>query len=71
MTAPVYMCPHCKKEIEAELTKAGNLVLNGIKPIQDSSPTRKPGYASQVGASPENRERVLKEIDQKDKGEKE
>ena len=31
MTNPTYKCPHCKKDVEIELTKSGNLILNGSK----------------------------------------
>lgn len=36
MTNPVYQCPHCKKEVEIELTKQGELRLNGY-PIPKST----------------------------------
>lgn len=31
MTNPVYRCPHCKEPVEIELTKQGELRLNGIE----------------------------------------
>ena len=40
MTNPVYKCPHCKKGVEIELTKTGNLVLNGY-PSPKSLPSQK------------------------------
>ena len=49
MTNPVFRCPHCKKDVEIELTKQGELRLNGyplpkskVNETQDSLPSEKP-----------------------------
>lgn len=42
----------------------GNMLVCDCE-LQGSKLIRKPGDAPQVGASPENRDRVLKEIDQR------
>jgi len=32
MSKAIYKCPHCKKDIELELTKSGQLLLKASSP---------------------------------------
>ena len=48
-----------------ELMDERKVQRSKVNKNRDSLPTRKPDVAHQVGASPENQDRVLKEIDPK------
>lgn len=38
MSKAIYKCPHCKKEVEIELTKSGQLLLRAPQEEKNADP---------------------------------